>query len=291
MTRPPWITKLDDLHLLTPLRIVLIIVVAVVVAIVLRSLVSRLLSRTVGLPGIDRTRVDARQQALSSALRSAVVGVVWGTAVITIISELGVNIGGLVATATVIGAAVAFGAQTLIRDIIAGLFVLAEDQYGVGDQVDLGYATGMVERITLRSVRLRDGQGRVWHVAHGNVLCVANLSKSSLAQLDLEVARDSDLSVVEEVAARLAAQLRADVSAAPTLTGDPRVVGLTEMRDDRLIYRVTAPTLPGVHDEVRRVWRVLALTAFQEGELRAPPGPPTIVHLAAPDPPPNAADR
>ena len=79
--------------------------------------------------------------------------------------------------------------------------MLAEDQYGVGDQVDLGHATGEVERITLRSVRLRDGEGRVWHVAHGNVVCVANLSKSSLALLDLEVARDSDLNVVEEVAA------------------------------------------------------------------------------------------
>ena len=88
--------------------------------------------------------------------------------------------------------------------MIAGLFVLAEDQYGVGDSVDLGLATGEVERITLRSVRLRDGEGRVWHVAHGNVMCVANLSKSSTALLDLELSRDSDLGVVEEVVGRLA---------------------------------------------------------------------------------------
>jgi moderate conductance mechanosensitive channel len=285
-SRPPWITRLDDLHLLTPLRIVAIIAVAIVITVVVRSLVTRLLRRTLELPGTDRTRADARQRALDSALRSAVVGVVWSAAIITVIGEIGVNIGGVLATATVIGGAIAFGAQTLIRDIIAGLFVLAEDQYGVGDQVDLGHASGEVERITLRSVRLRDGEGRVWHVAHGYVVRVANLSKSSLALLDLEVARDSDLGAVEAVANRLGEQLRGHPSAGPMLTADPRIVGLTEVRDDRLIYRIAAPTLPGIHDEVRRVWRLLALGAFSEGDLRHPPGP-TVVQTAAPAPPPS----
>jgi small conductance mechanosensitive channel len=269
------------------LRIVVIIVVAVIVALVLRTLVSRLLSRTLGLPGSDRSRADARQRALASALRSAVVGVVWGTAVITIISELGVNIGGVVATATVIGGAIAFGAQTLIRDVIAGLFVLAEDQYGVGDRVDLGLASGVVERITLRSVRLRDGDGRVWHVAHGNVLCVANLSKSSVALLDLEIARDSDLAVVEEVAAGLGRRLHRDATVGPLLTDDLKIIGLTDVRDDRLVFRVAAPTLPGMHDDVRRLWRTLALEAFREGELRSPPGPPTVAHVIAHAPQPS----
>ncbi|MEP7114239.1 MAG: mechanosensitive ion channel domain-containing protein [Ilumatobacteraceae bacterium] len=285
LSRPPgWIEKLDDLHLLTPLRILAIVVAAIVIGIVLRSVVTRLLSRTIGLPGGDRTRADARQRALASALRSSVVGVVWGTAVITIISELGVNIGGVIATATVIGGAVAFGAQTLIRDVIAGLFVLAEDQYGVGDSVDLGYATGEVERITLRSVRLRDGEGKVWHVAHGNVVCVANLSKSSVALLDLEVARDSDLGVVEEVAARMGVQLREQTSTAHVVTGDPTIVGVVDVRDDRFVYRVTVPTLPGRRDVVHRTWRLLALHAFSEGELRAPPGPPTVAYIAGPPP-------
>jgi moderate conductance mechanosensitive channel len=288
MSRPPWIDRLDELHLLTPLRILMIIVVASIVAIVLSSLVSRVLRRTIGLPGTDRSRAEARQQALASALRSAVVGVVWATAVITIISELGVNIGGVIATATVIGGAVAFGAQTLIRDIIGGLFVLAEDQYGVGDTVDLGYMTGEVERITLRSVRVRDGEGKVWHVAHGNVLCVANLSKASTALLDLEVARDSDLGVVEEVASRLGQRLREHSAAGPVMTGDARIVGVAEVRDDRVVYQVTAPTLPGKREEVRRAWRVLALEAFSEGELRPPPDPPTIAYIVAAPPPDDA---
>lgn len=273
--------NLDDLHLLTPLRILAIIIVAIVVGVVLRAIVTRVLSRTLAIPGTDRSRADARQRALSSALRSAVVGVVWGTAVITIISELGVNIGGVIATATVIGGAVAFGAQTLIRDVIAGLFVLAEDQYGVGDSIDLGLATGEVERITLRSVRLRDGEGRVWHVAHGNVMCVANLSKSSIALLDLELSRESDLDVVEEVVGRLAAQLREHPAAAPALRGDVTIVGLTELRDDRLVYRVSAATLPGKREEVRRAWHRLTFIAFREGDLLAPPGPPTAAHIVS----------
>jgi len=270
LTRPIWVNRLDEWHLLTPLRIVLIIIVAIIVTVVLRSLVSRALRRTVGLPGTDRTRSDARQRALASALKSAVVGVVWATAIITIVSEVGVNVGGVIATATVIGGAVAFGAQTLIRDVIAGFFVLAEDQYGVGDRVDIGHAAGVVERITLRSVRLRDGEGRVWHVAHGNVVSVANLSKSSLALLDLEIARDSDLDAVEQIATSLGDKLHDDPAVGGLLTGDATVVGLTDVRDDRLIYRLTVPTVPAMQDDVRRAWRRIALGAFRDGDLRHP---------------------
>ncbi len=262
--------RLDELHLLAPLRIIGIILVAFIVTLVLRALIGRLLNRTIELPGVDPERAHARQRALSTVLRSAVVGVVWSIAVITIIGELGINIGGFVATTAVIGGAIAFGAQTLIRDVISGFFVLAEDQYGVGDRVDLGQASGVVERITLRSVRMHDGEGRIWHVPHGNVMRVANLSKTSLALLDLEVARDSDPVVVEQVAARLGRRLRQHASAGPLLTGDPTVVGLTDILDDRLIYRITAPSKPGFQDDVRRVWRSLALTAFREGELREP---------------------
>ncbi|HSB87638.1 MAG TPA: mechanosensitive ion channel domain-containing protein [Ilumatobacteraceae bacterium] len=286
-SRAQWVDRLDELHLLTPLRILAIIVVAIIVGFVLRAIVSRVLNRTLNLPGGDRPRAEARQRALASALRSAVVGVVWATAVITIISELGVNIGGVIATATVIGGAIAFGAQTLIRDVIAGLFVLAEDQYGVGDTVDIGYARGEVERITLRSVRLRDAEGRVWHVAHGNVMSVANLSKSSQALLDLEVARDSDLVVVEEVATRLARRLHDDARVAAAITGPGTAVGLTDMSDDRLTYRISVPTLPGTQDDVRRVWRALTLHAFREGSLRQPGG--SMARSTGAPPAPQAA--
>lgn len=285
--QPEWIDRLDELHLLTPLRVLAIVVVAWLLTVLLGRLVQRLLRRTMGLVGrLDRggrddshepQRGEARQQALTTALRSAFVGAVWSIAVIAIVGEIGINIGAFVATATVVGGAVGFGAQTLVRDAIAGFFVLAEDQYGVGDDVDLGHAVGTVERITLRSARVRDADGRIWYVPHGNVLRTANLSKAAQAAMALEVARSSSIDAVEAVAVQLCEELRADTIAAPLLTGEPRVVGLAEVRDDRLVVKLLAPTLPGHHEAVRRAWRRLALAAFADGRLSVPAGPTAVV--------------
>ena len=282
---PGWVRRLDELHLLTPLRVALIVAVAFIVTLALQRVVGRVLSKLMG-RGISHPRAEARRRALASALRGALVGVIWSTAVITIVGEIGIDIGAFVATATVVGGAVAFGAQTMVRDMIAGFFVLAEDQYGVGDDVDLGLASGSVEKITLRSVRLRDGEGKVWFVPHGNVQRVANSSKASAAWLDLHIDRGSDVNAALEVAARLGDQLRHDPAVGHSLDGDPVVVGVTDVRDDRFVVRVRAPTLPNEGDAVRRAWRVLALAAFAQGDLTPPSAPTTVVHLnGAPDHP------
>ncbi|HQV58008.1 MAG TPA: mechanosensitive ion channel, partial [Ilumatobacteraceae bacterium] len=262
--------------------ILLILAVAVLITMALRMVVNRWLGRVFGALGSADSRSSARQRAVASVLRSAIVGVIWSLVVFSLLDEVGVNVSGLVATATVIGGAIAFGAQTLIRDVISGLYVLIEDQYGVGDEVDLGLASGIVERITLRSVRLRDFEGRVWHLAHGGVARVANLSKSPLAVLDLDVARDVDLEQLDRVLVELADELQRE--AGPLLTGPPRVVGLMKMLDDRLVYRMNAPTRPGMHGEVRRAWRLVALRAFQRGDLRAPEPAPAV-----PSPPGGSA--
>ena len=276
---PQWIDRLDRLHLLTPLRILTIVAVAVVVTLVLRMAIGRLLGRMIGSSSGDRQRNEARHRALASAMRSALVGVVWAAAVITVIGELGVNLGGVIAAATVIGGAVAFGAQTLTRDVIAGFFVLAEDQYGVGDEVDLGHAAGTVERITLRSARLRDAEGRVWHVPHGGVARSANLSKAATAHLDLEVARVSSLVDVLRAGEALCVSLAEHPQVAGMLMASPFVDGLTDVRDDRLVVRIQVATTPGSRDIVRRVWRMLALDAFARGDLLVPPAPSTVVQM------------
>ena len=287
--QPRWVARLNELHLLTPLRVLAIVVVALLVTAALQRLVNRLLRRTFDLAQrFDRdesARLQARQQALTSSLRSALVGVIWSIAIITIIGEFHINIGAFVATATVIGGAIGFGAQTLIRDVIGGFFVLAEDQYGVGDEVDLGHASGSVERITLRTARLRDGDGRIWHVPHGNVVRVANLSKSAQAAITLEVSRTTSIDRLTTVAEELCAELAADPAAATMLAGPPRAVGLTEVRDDRLVFRLVAPTNHGQHDAVRRVWRQLALTAFADGRLSMPSAASTTVVIRPPDAP------
>ena len=271
-TRAGWVTRLDELHLLTPLRVALIVVVALVLTVVVRAAITRVLRRTILVPGTDRTRADARQQALASTLRSAVIGVIWAAAVITVVGEVGVNLSGVVATATVVGGAIAFGAQTLIRDLISGFFVLAEDQYGVGDEVDLGVCRGVVERITLRSVRTRDADGRVWHVTHGNVTTVGNLSQRSTLPLEVEVARPPAGTTVDITPALVT--LIADlVHAAPAgLIGQPEVVGLARFTDDRLVYRVRAGVHPNPasHAAVRAAWRDAVLQSFSAGRLTPP---------------------
>ena len=249
---------------------VLIVVVAAVATFVTKRVVRRALRRTFALAGVDPSRAEARQRAVSAALRSAIVGVIWAIAVITVISEFGVNIGAFVATATVIGGAIAFGAQQLLRDLIAGFFVLAEDQYGVGDEVDLGHATGRVERITLRMVRLRDPVGAVWYVPHGGVSRVANLSKSSAAAIDIDVSRSMSRTALDEVAAELCAELAADAEVGPLLAGAPQAVGIVEVRDDRFVFRLKAGTVAGAHDTVRARWRQMVLDSFDDGRLRAP---------------------
>jgi small-conductance mechanosensitive channel len=275
---PSWIQRLDRLHLLTPMRILLLLVFAVIATIAVRRLVSRALSSIFerALPS-DRTRAEARHRALSSALRAALVGVIWAVAVITMISEVGINIGGFVATATVVGGAIAFGAQTLIRDIISGFFVLSDDQFGVGDEVDLGHASGTVERVTLRTAKLRDSEGRVWHVPHGNVLRVANLSKSSVAVVDVDVARSVPVDDAVAALHELGERLVADESIVSQLLDAPVVVGVTEVRDDRYVVRMSVSTAPPSREAVRRAWRRIVLDSFAAGELVAPaalPAPP-----------------
>ena len=265
-----WLQRLEELHLSGPFRVVAILLAAWVVTLLLKLVVKRVLRRTFELPGVDKTRADARQRAVTAALRSALVGVVWALAAITVVSEFGVNIGAFVATATVIGGAVAFGAQQLMRDLIAGFFVLVEDQYGVGDEIDLGLASGTVERMSLRSVRLRDSVGGVWYVPHGGVARVGNLSKASAAAVDLEVARACRRTELDAVAADLCAALAADPQVDGMLAAEPQAVGIIDVRDDRLIYRLRVATYPGRHALVTRRWRLLVLDAFDDGRLAAP---------------------
>jgi moderate conductance mechanosensitive channel len=180
----------------------------------------------------------------------------------------------------VIGGALAFGAQSLVRDLIAGMFVLAEDQYGVGDIIDVGplvggstSVTGTVERISLRATRLRDSDGRVWHVPNGAIVRIANLSLRSVATLELHVHRSTNVEQLADVAAGLGAELLAHPIAGPQCDGQPEYDGIVDLRDDRLVGRLRIHTLPGRHDEVRRIWRELSITAYQDGRMQVPPEP------------------
>src|SRR6185312_10004360 len=139
-------------------------------------------------------RRSQRAAAIGSVLRSFSSFVILGVAVVLILGELGVNLAPIIASAGVIGVALAFGAQNLVKDFIAGIGIILEDQYGVGDVVDLGEASGTVEAVGLRITRLRDSHGVVWYVRNGEVLRVGNKSQGfAQVVIDMPVAHDTDL--------------------------------------------------------------------------------------------------
>jgi small conductance mechanosensitive channel len=177
-----------------PLRILLIVSVALVANRVLRHLVRNSITRTISgadrLGGVvpsgsgtrrRRVRSDARAATLGSVAASMVTAVVVFFALTSVLSVLGVSLAALLASAGVVGVALGFGAQNLVRDVLAGWFILAEDRYGVGDTIDAGApAVGVVERVTLRSTRLRAEDSTIWHVANGEILKVGNRSQGAV---------------------------------------------------------------------------------------------------------------
>ena len=172
----------------TPIRILAILVGAVVVRSLLLLSVKRVIRGIIsGMNGkaaiaaglVQNARVVQRASTLGSVLSNFFTWTVVLVALSSVLSELGVAVGALVAGAGILGAAVGFGAQSLVRDLISGLFIVFEDQYGVGDSVDLGQATGIVESVGLRVTQVRDVSGVLWYVRNGEILRVGNSSHSS----------------------------------------------------------------------------------------------------------------
>lgn len=268
-----WVRRLRELHLLTPLRIVIIVLIAAALSFIVRRVVTR------GVRGlqrahervayrVDHARIDQRRRTLTTVLTSTVVALIWLTAVITVLGEVGVNLGAFVATATIIGGALAFGAQTLVRDLIAGFFMIAEDQFGVGDVVDLGSASGTVERVSLRVTRVRDDSGHVWYLPNGQILRVANLSQGPVATtVDIAVPLDQDLAVVSERIGTIARDLAADPEWRDVLTEVPEVLGVEELHASHAVLRVRIRSRADSRDAVRRALLARVVASEQRGVL------------------------
>lgn len=271
---PRWVERLRELHLLTALRIVLIVVVAWLVSFALTRAVTRfwrglhraqdrMISRG------DLERLEQRRTTITAVVRSTIAALVWLTATVTVIGELGVNLGAFVATATIIGGALAFGAQTIVRDLLAGFFMIAESQFAVGDYVDAGFAAGVVDRVSLRVTRLVDDEGRVWYVPNGQVTRLANLSQGNgAASVDVTVGVDDDLRQVGGRLVDLANSLSRDPSIASMVAGPARFVGVEELHPDCAVLRVQIPCSPAAQGAVRRAFLCVVADAKRMGALR-----------------------
>jgi small conductance mechanosensitive channel len=190
-------------------------------------------------------RTSQRAYALGSLARSATIIFIWSVAVMMILSELGLNVGPLLASAGVLGVVLGFGAQTLVADYLAGVSMTLEDQLGVGDVVDCGVVLGTVEEVALRYTRIRDFYGVVWYVRNGTIAYIANQSQGwTYAVVDIALPYDADLTVVAHVINTAGEQMAADTSLDKVLLDTPVYAGLEEARGDAVVVRVMAKAVP-----------------------------------------------
>ncbi len=233
----------------------------------------------------DRTeRSKQRVTTLGAVLRSLAAVTIWTFALLIIMGEVGINLGPLIAGAGIAGLAIGFGAQTLVRDFLAGIFIIIEDQYGVGDVVDIGPATGTIERVTLRTTRLRDVEGVLWVVPNGEIQRVGNKSQLwARAILDVGVGYSTDLdravSVIEDVAVTLWREQLPEA----TIIERPEVWGVQDLGDSAIAIRLAVKTEPAEQWQTARILRARLKVALDEAGIEIPFPQRTVWMRSEPD--------
>jgi small conductance mechanosensitive channel len=221
---------------------------------------------------IPQARRIQRAKTIGAVLRSVAALVIWSVAILTALDALGINLAPLIAGAGIVGIALAFGAQSLVRDFLSGIFVLLEDQYGVGDVIDTGVATGTVEGVSLRTTRLRDVEGVVWHVPNGTITRVGNQSQQwARALVDVEVAYDADVAVATAVIEQAADDLWHEPDFADVVLAEPSVLGVQSLGPGRVVIRVVVRTRPQEQWRVARELRLRIKAALDAAGI----GPPS----------------
>ncbi|MFO8075906.1 MAG: mechanosensitive ion channel family protein [Actinomycetota bacterium] len=220
---------------------------------------------------LDVGRSTLRAETLGGVLRSIAGLLIWSIAVILLIGEFGVNLGPLIAGAGILGVAIGFGSQQLVQDFLAGIFMLVEDQFGIGDIIDAGEATGTVEAITLRTTRLRDISGVVWHIPNGQITRIGNKSQEwARSLLDIGVAYDTDLGHATMVIRRVLDDVAADPEWSPLVLEAPEVWGVEEFGASEIVIRAVVKVLPGKQWNVNREIRRRLKAAFDDEGIEIP---------------------
>jgi small conductance mechanosensitive channel len=296
----------DDLSV--PLRVLLIVVVAYVLVRISRLVVRRIvrklqkeetadkiskLRHRTGLSMLDTSPVPSvrralRAETMGAVLRSVISVLIWSTAVLMILDEIGVNLAAIGIGVSIVGVALGFGAQFVVRDFLAGIFMLLEDQYGVGDVIDIGGTAGTVEGVSLRTTRLRDAEGVVWHVANGEIRKVGNKSQQwSRVVLDITVAYDADMERAMEIIKRTALALATEPEFHDLVTEEPEVWGIESVETDHVLIRLAVKTLPLEQWRVARALRARLKVALDDAGI--PPTAESVVTYRAEGGAPGAA--
>ncbi|MGH2820607.1 MAG: mechanosensitive ion channel family protein [Actinomycetota bacterium] len=254
----------------TSLKIVAVLVAAVLLSRLLRRAVTKVEQKV----SEDTTPIRAlqRTQTLTKVMSSAGIVAIWILAGFYVLDAIGFNLAPLLAGASIVGLAVGFGAQNLVRDVVTGFFILLEDQYGVGDIVTINEtAGGRVEQLTLRITGLRDLDGTMHYIANGSISLIANKSKDwSRAVVDVGVGYREDPGRVRKVLERVAAEVKDDPGIGSKLYSMPEILGVETLGEYEVVWRVIAETKPARQWEVGRELRERIKVAFDEERIEIP---------------------
>ena len=283
-----------------PLKVVVILLVAMIVNRLLRRAIDRMVQRIISVREQEQTEAElesektlsnvgerarrrlqrisengerSRQRALTlgAVLRGTSTTIVYLMGLMIALGEVGLDLGPLLAGAGIVGLAIGFGAQSLVADFIAGVFVIIEDQYGVGDWVDVGSASGTVERVSLRTTVLRDAHGTVWVVPNGEIRRVGNSSQLwARTVLDLEVAYDTDIDKAATIIKDVADQLWEEQLEVATILEEPVVSGVQSFGADSIAIRLSVKTEPGEQWSTGRILRARIKKAFDTYGIEIP---------------------
>jgi small-conductance mechanosensitive channel len=229
-------------------------------------------------PGDDVVRSEAAKHraAVASVISSVAIALLYALVAVDVFDQLGLPIGSLVAPAAVLGAALGFGAQRIVQDLLSGFFIITEKQYGFGDLVALtvtgsSEAQGTVEDVTLRVTKLRTSDGEVYTVPNGQIVKALNLSKDwARAVVDIPVPATADLNKVNDVLHEVATAATSDKRLDQLLLDEPALMGVESIKLDTVNLRMVARTLPGKQFEVGRQLRAMVLRSLRQAGIASP---------------------
>jgi small-conductance mechanosensitive channel len=216
-----------------------------------------------------RSETVKHGQAVASVISSVAIGLLYVMVAVDVANQLGLPLGSLVAPAAVLGAALGFGAQRIVQDLLSGFFIITEKQYGFGDLVELsvtagGTAVGTVEDVTLRVTKLRTSDGEVFTVPNGQIVKALNMSKDwARAVVDVPVPASADISKINDVLRTVSATAMEDNGLPDLLLDEPQLMGVESIEVDTVNLRMVARTLPGKQYEVGRRLRELVVSALR----------------------------
>jgi len=265
-------------------KIVFALILAFIFQSIVNFFVNRLNKRAEHLVG--NAQRAAQLRTMASILRATSYAIVGFYLLTQILAALGVSLGPFIASAGVIGLGISFGAQSIFKDMLTGIFILIENQYSVGDTIKIAGLTGVVEDLSLRVTRLRDGDGTVYIVPNSQITTVSNLSRDfAIGTLNISVDAREDPDRVMSVLQTLANQVRKDEAFKDIVIADPNILGVDKISGYEVVYPINVRVMVNQRDGVMRELRRRVLMAFNKEKIAFGSSNSTmIVQSPAPDP-------